>query len=121
MQFPRSNHPHAPVKILAQPLTPGGKRQHGGQENAGGNRRAFEILNLVTSCGETLRGNVESRQSAYSATDKVNQGYPVPAAAQSSGKAESGGGDTKRKYIGQRVEFPSQRGMLVPPARYAPI
>src|SRR5690606_12974930 len=70
---------------------------------------------------KALGGNVETGQTAYAATDKINQRHPVPCAAQACGKTERRGRDAEGKDVGQRIEFPSKRRMMAAPSRHAPV
>src|SRR5690348_6477101 len=121
MQFPRPDHPGASVKVFTKPFRPGSQRQYSGENDTGGGGRSLKISNFIGSGGERLGSNIEACQPADAATDEVNQRNPIPACLQTGSKTEGSRGNAKRENVRQRIEFPPQRRMLVPPSRYASV
>ena len=79
----RSHGPivHAPPsRSLADATLPGGQREDGDEQHAGGNGRAFEIGDLARARRKRFRGHVVTREAAHAAAHEVEQRHPVPSA-----------------------------------------
>jgi hypothetical protein len=78
------NHRSGPMR----PWMAATGQQHHDQQ-AGGNRRAFEVLHLVVGARERLGGDVVACQAADAATDEIRQHHPIPPTLQAAGIARA--------------------------------
>jgi len=90
MQIPWPDGPVPPPEVRAKPALPGSQGQQAGQDDGGGNRRAFEIGHSVLTLGEALGRDVVPGKPADAAADEVRERNPVPPAPQAGRKTERG-------------------------------
>src|SRR5206468_8370437 len=121
MKDPGADGEGAAVEVVADAALPGGEGEDGDEDDARGNRRALEVLDLPRFPGEFLRGDVEAREPAHAAAEEIDERDPIPAAVETGRDAERSGRDAERDHVRERVELAAERGMLVPHARDASV
>ena len=97
---------------------PRGRRHDRDQHEAGGDRRALEVLDLLPAARQRLGRDVVARETADAARREVDQDHDVPEALHAGAVGDGGRGHAERDDVGQRVELASQGRVHVPRARH---
>lgn len=88
----------------------------GDHEEGGWDREALEVLGLArVVLRDEGDGGVEAGEAGDSGADKDEEGEGVERGAEADGEGDKGGCDAERDRVGERVEFLTEHGALLPP------